>query len=148
MLDIQAQLVEQAKLVPETAAAKELRKKLEELLKEANASGSSRPDRVRAIVQQARDLKVPLGTRILRLLGFVCLFPRYILRLYPQLTKSDSHSKANEGLLRLIMYSTCVLSISMIGRVMSVFLLECRTSVRYCASARINLFSSARTSIS
>jgi len=70
-LNIQDQLINQAKLLVETDASIELRRKLKLQLQEARIMGNAKPERVSQLEQQTKNLKIPLGTKILRILGFV-----------------------------------------------------------------------------
>jgi hypothetical protein len=73
ILSLQEQLMAKGKRFQQTDAAVELRKKLLDLLKESgSASSANRRERLRSLMQQVGELKIPLGTRIramLRLVG-------------------------------------------------------------------------------
>ncbi|KAJ2914234.1 hypothetical protein MD484_g6178, partial [Candolleomyces efflorescens] len=70
ILNIQEQLVRRNKKFQQTDAAKELRRKLVELLNESgSATSESRRERLRSLAQQIGDLKIPIGARIKAMLG-------------------------------------------------------------------------------
>ncbi|KAJ2916075.1 hypothetical protein MD484_g4342, partial [Candolleomyces efflorescens] len=70
ILNIQDQLMKMGKKFQQTDAAVELRKKLLDLLKESGSSSSeSRRERLRSLMQQVSELKIPLGARIKAMLG-------------------------------------------------------------------------------
>ncbi|KAJ2929180.1 hypothetical protein H1R20_g7918, partial [Candolleomyces eurysporus] len=71
ILTIQKQIVDKSKKLKHTAAAQELRRNLEELLKESgSASTQARKDKLRALETEAARLRSPLGTRIMGFFGF------------------------------------------------------------------------------
>ncbi|KAF6751405.1 P-loop containing nucleoside triphosphate hydrolase protein [Ephemerocybe angulata] len=70
ILKMQDQLVKRNKILPETDAARELRRKLEELMKESRGGDpTKRKERLQRLVAQAKDLKIPLGKRIMGIFG-------------------------------------------------------------------------------
>jgi hypothetical protein len=72
ILSLQEQLMAKGKKFQQTDAAVELRKKLLDLLKESgSASSANRRERLRSLMQQVGDLKIPLGTRIKAMLRMV-----------------------------------------------------------------------------
>jgi hypothetical protein len=72
ILNIQEQLVKRNRKFKQTDAAMELRRKLVELLNESGSSSSeSRRERLRSMVQEINELKIPLGARIKMMLGLV-----------------------------------------------------------------------------
>jgi hypothetical protein len=72
ILHLQNQLVTKRKKMPQTDAARELRRKLQELLNESgSATTQARRERFTNLLRQIEELKIPLGVRIKSLFGLV-----------------------------------------------------------------------------
>jgi hypothetical protein len=74
ILTIQKQLVDKSKIPTDSDAAQELRRKLQDLLKE---SGASRKEKLRALAGEAAQLRLSFGTRIMKFLGLVSFHGTY-----------------------------------------------------------------------
>jgi hypothetical protein len=80
ILTIQDQIVDRSRKLKRTDAAQELRRKLEELLKESGSTTSQvRKEKLKSLAAEAAKLRLPLGTRLMKFLGVVSIrtmFPK------------------------------------------------------------------------